>query len=88
MNPSAPETSQQRGIASDDQRGPQPLAVPARRLDRSSAFRGLQAIKAKSTNRWEPRDLALPHLHQLDPTITVLIRAESGETLWDGLGWD
>ena len=76
------------GVDADGRRSEQALTTLGRHLERFYAFRGLQAFKAKYASHWEPRYLAIPHLHQLYPAITALIRAESGETLWDYLRWD
>jgi phosphatidylglycerol lysyltransferase len=52
-------------------------------LNRFYNFHGLHAYKEKFRPRWEPRYLVYPSLAALPEVVVALIRADSGDRLWD-----
>lgn len=46
-------------------------------------FQGLHAYKDKFDPRWEPRYLVYPSLTTLPEVVLALVRADSGDRLWD-----
>lgn len=48
-------------------------------------FRGLHSFKDKFGPQWEPRYLVYPSLGSLPDVVVALIRADSGDRLWDYL---
>ncbi|MEH2087005.1 phosphatidylglycerol lysyltransferase domain-containing protein [Nostoc sp.] len=52
-------------------------------LNRFYNFKGLHAYKDKFRPRWEPRYLAYPSLATLPDVVVALIRADSGDRLFD-----
>jgi phosphatidylglycerol lysyltransferase len=54
-----------------------------RRLDRFYAFDGLRTYKSKFHPAWEPRYLIYPGHRALPDVLLALVRADSGDRLWD-----
>jgi len=55
-------------------------------LDQFYNFQGLRAYKDKFNPDWESRYLVYPRLTTLPDVVVGLIRADSGDRLWDYLG--
>jgi phosphatidylglycerol lysyltransferase len=55
-------------------------------LDQFYNFQGLRAYKDKFNPDWESRYLVYPRLATLPDVVVGLIRADSGDRLWDYLG--
>jgi phosphatidylglycerol lysyltransferase len=52
-------------------------------LDRFYRFQGIHAYKEKFHPIWEPRYLVFPRLIALPEVVVALVRADSGDRLWD-----
>jgi phosphatidylglycerol lysyltransferase len=61
------------------------LGRMARHLDRFYNFHGLRAFKSKFHPVWEPRYLIYPGRRALPDVLLALVKADSGDQLWDYL---
>ena len=52
-------------------------------LNQFYKFKGLHGFKEKFGPHWEPRYLVYPHLPALPDVVVALVRADSGDRLWD-----
>lgn len=57
----------------------------AEHLSKFYNFKGLHSFKDKFGPQWEPRYLVYPSLASLPDVVVALIRADSGDRLWDYL---
>jgi phosphatidylglycerol lysyltransferase len=61
------------------------IEVVTSHLERFYHFQGLHAYKAKFRPVWEPRYLIYPSAQALPEVLLALVRADSGDRLWDYL---
>lgn len=73
------------GATGKDERLEQGMRYLSEHLNRFYNFRGVHQYKEKFHPIWEPRYLIYPHLSDLFDVVVGLVRADSGDRLWDYL---
>jgi phosphatidylglycerol lysyltransferase len=71
------------GQTQESQRLEKALNYLYEHLNRFYNFKGVHGFKEKFNPRWEPRYLIYPSLAALPEVVVALIRADSGDRLWD-----
>ena len=71
------------GQTQESQRIEKALNYLYEHLNRFYNFKGVHEFKEKFNPRWEPRYLIYPSLAALPEVVVALIRADSGDHLWD-----